>query len=151
MKRLLLAIALVAVVGLATEMEAGRIFNRRGGNCSTGSCSRPARNCKKSCVKRSCKPRCKAVCPTCPETHEVVQQPTNERCIEKTWCRLVEPEKTVVIPARYEKVTCVTKISEGCCVTVDGCSEADYQANPNIAEAPRDVHNALNKVSANVQ
>ncbi len=151
MKKLLLAIALIAVVGVATEMEA-RLF-RRG--CNDGSCSRPVRGChKKRCHKKACAPKksCKKVCDeceTCPQSHEVIRQPENCRCIEKTWCRLVTPEKTVTIPAQYEKVTCVTNISESCCVTKDGCTEADYNMHPNLSEAPADVHSAL--ANANVK
>ena len=146
MKKLLL-VAVLVVATLATQ-EANAFWGR---NCKSGNCNvrseRPVRVRTErkgrgaACGTKRCGPAKCAVCPACPT--KTYREPANKSCVSESYCRMVTPPKTITIPATYEKVTCVTKVDEECCVTANACSEAEAQASKPLAEAPAKLQHVV--------
>ena len=135
MKKLLLAIALVSVAGFATA----EAWTRRG-NCASGRCERPAKNCG----KRACKTTKCGECPVCPPRVEKLAP--KEICVQEEYCIPVQTYK-IVPDVGYEKVSCVRRCKEECCLTRQPCSNEEAQALSDISKAPAEVQAAAEKAA----
>lgn len=141
MKKLLLVACLGVAALVTTVAEAG---------CWSGNCNRSERTVRAKRVRtgrRSCgTARCNVACKPC-ESKEYVE-PAQETCYTEEYCRMVSPEKTIVVPAKYEKVTCTKRISDCCVVKTNACTaEEAAQARP-IEEAPAEFRQKAAKVQA---
>ena len=123
MKKLLLAIALLTVAGLATQSEAW--FRRDGKNCKSGRCG-ITKGKTRACGTKKC-----AECPV---------------CIQEEYCIPVETYK-VVPTVGYEKVSCVRRCKEECCLTRQPCTNEEAQAMKDITNAPAEVQAAAEKAA----
>lgn len=137
MKKLMLIVALLTVAVATQSVEA---WTRRGGNCSSGRCERPARKCSTG----SCKIKKCAECPVCPPRVEKLQP--KEICVQEEYCIPVQTYK--VVPAvGYEKVSCVRRCKEECCLTRQPCTNEEAQALSDISNAPSEVQRAAEQAA----
>lgn len=137
MKKLLLAIALISVAGFATA----EAWTRRG-KCSSGRCERST-GCTRGACKTGCRTKC-AECPVCPPRVEKLAP--KEICVQEEYCIPVQTYK--VVPAvGYEKVSCVRRCKEECCLTRKPCTNEEAQALSDISQAPSEVQAAAEKAA----
>ncbi len=145
MNKLYLALVCLTVTAFAVSTSVDANYRRGRRNCANGMCERKEKSCKTCPVKRerSCKKEC-AVCPSCPVNIRVHREKPQSDCIVEKYCKLVSPERTITIPAKYEEVECVTQIKKECCVK-EGvpCSPEAASNMTDISNAPGHVQKAM--------